>query len=281
MPARAFTVNCSILLTEVPLLDRPQAARDAGFEAVEFWWPFDTATPADHDVDRFVRALTDAGVTLSGLNFAAGDLSAGERGLLSDPATATMFRDSVDIAVGIGAAAGTSGFNALYGHRVDTLSPQEQDQVAVENLDYAAQRASSIGADVLIEPLSGFASYPIRTVGDAVAVVEQVGAPTIYALADLYHLAVNGEDIPTTIDAHAASIGHVQIAGAPGRHEPDTGTVDLLDCLERLISRGYGGYVSAEYIRSRDDTFGWLFAPDSRYRALTRTNGGQHHTRDS
>ena len=35
-----FDVNCSILFTELPLLKRPAAARAAGFEAVEFWWPF-------------------------------------------------------------------------------------------------------------------------------------------------------------------------------------------------------------------------------------------------
>ena len=47
MDTRAYTVNCSILLTDLPLLQRPQAARDAGFDAVEFWWPFDTAVPGD------------------------------------------------------------------------------------------------------------------------------------------------------------------------------------------------------------------------------------------
>ena len=69
----AYTVNCSILLTDIPILDRPQAARDAGFDAVEFWWPFPTALPSDAQVDAFIRAITNAGVQLTGLNFAAGD----------------------------------------------------------------------------------------------------------------------------------------------------------------------------------------------------------------
>ena len=58
-----YTVNCSILLTELPLLDRPGAARNSGFEAVEFWWPFDTPTPPDADVTAFIRAIQDAGVS--------------------------------------------------------------------------------------------------------------------------------------------------------------------------------------------------------------------------
>jgi len=59
-----YTVNCSILLTDLPLLDRPRAARDAGFEAVEFWWPFESPTPSDADVTAFIRAIQDAGVQL-------------------------------------------------------------------------------------------------------------------------------------------------------------------------------------------------------------------------
>jgi hypothetical protein len=56
-----FDVNCSILFTELPLLERPAAARAAGFEAVEFWWPFADPVPADREAEAFVRALGDAG----------------------------------------------------------------------------------------------------------------------------------------------------------------------------------------------------------------------------
>ena len=112
-----YTVNCSILLTELPLLDRPGAARNSGFEAVEFWWPFDTPTPPDADVTAFIRAIQDAGVQLTGLNFAAGDMPAGDRGILSNPALTQAFRDNVEIAVGIAESLGTRAFNALYGNR--------------------------------------------------------------------------------------------------------------------------------------------------------------------
>ena len=134
-----YTVNCSILLTELPLLDRPGAARNAGFEAVEFWWPFDTPTPPDADVTAFIRAIQDAGVQLTGLNFAAGDMPAGDRGILSNPAMTQAFRDNVEIAVGIAESLGTRAFNALYGNRIEEYSPATQDQVGAENLAYAAR----------------------------------------------------------------------------------------------------------------------------------------------
>lgn len=83
--ALRHAVNCSILFTELPLLERPAAAREAGFEAVEFWWPFAEAVPGDAEVEGFVTAIRDAGVQLVGLNFFAGDMPGGDRGLVSWP----------------------------------------------------------------------------------------------------------------------------------------------------------------------------------------------------
>jgi hydroxypyruvate isomerase len=263
----SWTVNCSILLTDRPLLARPRAARDAGFDAVEFWWPFPTATPADREVDEFVAAVRDAGVTLSGLNFAAGDMPAGERGLLSDPKRAEQFRDSVAIAVEIGAQLGTAGFNALYGLRLDGVDPAEQDAVAAENLAFAGRVAARIGATVLVEPVSGAPAYPLRTAADAVAVLDRVrdehGVKDLSLLLDVYHLSVNGDDVPAAIDAYAAGsgadrIGHVQIADAPGRGAPGTGELPITDWLTRLAGRGYGGRVGLEYSATEGDPFAWL-----------------------
>ena len=136
-----YAVNTSILFTELPVLERPAAARQAGFGAIEFWWPFDEAVPADSAVDAFVAAIRDAGVQLIGLNFAAGDMPGGDRGLVSWPARSDEFRDNVDITVGIGEQLGCRAFNALYGNRVDDSQPGQQDDLAVENLTLAAQAA--------------------------------------------------------------------------------------------------------------------------------------------
>jgi len=262
MDTFAYTVNCSILLTDLPLLQRPQAARNAGFDAVEFWWPFDTAVPRDGDVDAFVAAIEDAGVQLTGLNFAAGDMLAGDRGLLSDPAHTPAFRDNIDITVGIGERLGTKAFNALYGNRVEGVAPDKQDETATENLAVAGKAADRIGAVVLVEPVSGAPAYPLKRAADAVAVIDRVqadyGVESLRLLADLYHLAVNGDDVGAAIDAYAARIGHVQIADAPGRGEPGTGALDIPRYLNQLAGKGYAGYVGLEYKSTRQDTFDWL-----------------------
>jgi hydroxypyruvate isomerase len=257
-----YTVNCSILLTELPLLQRPEAARNAGFDAVEFWWPFDSPTPADAEVTAFIRAIQDAGVRLTGLNFAAGDMPGGDRGILSNPAMTQAFRDNVDIAVGIAETLGTRAFNALYGNRIDEYSPATQDDVGTTNLGYAAHAADRIGATVLIEPVSGAPRYPLTTAADAIRVIDRVhgehDATNLRLLADFYHLHVNGDDITAAITNYASRIGHVQIADAPGRGEPGTGEIPIRTYLEQLAEQGYQGYVGLEYKPTRPDTFEWL-----------------------
>jgi hydroxypyruvate isomerase len=257
-----YTVNCSILLTDLPLLDRPRAARNAGFEAVEFWWPFDTPTPPESDVKAFIRAIEDAGVQLTGLNFAAGDMPAGDRGILSNPAMTQAFRDNVDIAVGIAETLGTRAFNALYGNRIDGETPENQDHVAAANLAYAGNAADAIGATVLIEPVSGAPRYPLITAADAIRVIDRVftehGATNLRLLADLYHLHVNGDDVAAAINDYGRRIGHVQIADAPGRGEPGTGEIPLRTYLDQLAAQGYSGNIGLEYKATKPDTFEWL-----------------------
>jgi hydroxypyruvate isomerase len=246
-----YAVNLSLLFTELPLLQRPAAAKEAGFDAVEFWWPFATAVPADPDVDGFVAAITGAGVQLIGLNFFAGDMPGGDRGLVSWPARSSEFRDNIDVTAGIGERLGCTAFNALYGNRTDESTPAAQDELAAENLALAAQAADRIGGVVLLEPVSGAPKYPLRTAADVVRVIDRVerqsGMTNVKFLCDLYHLDVNGDDVAAAIEAYADRVGHVQIADSPGRGEPGTGTLDITGHLAALAAKGYRGYVALEY----------------------------------
>jgi len=260
-----YEVNCSILFTELPLLERPAAVKAAGFDAVEFWWPFAEAVPADKDVDAFVAAVEDAGVQLVGLNFFAGDMAGGDRGLVSWPARSAEFRDNVDVTVGIGERLGCTAFNALYGNRVEGAGAAEQDELGTENLALAARAAARIGGTVLVEPVSGAERYPLLTAADALAAIDRVqraydDVSNLGLLADLYHLAVNGDDVDRVIADHVGRVAHVQIADAPGRNEPGTGDLPLDRQLAALEAGGYAGWVGLEYKPSTTsaDSFGWL-----------------------
>ncbi|MGV9562209.1 TIM barrel protein [Streptomyces sp. NPDC003480] len=264
-----FTVNLSILFTELPLLERPAAAAAAGFAAVELWWPWvDSPTPERPGLDALRKAIEDANVQLTGLNFYAGHLPGPHRGALSIPGEASdRFRANIDVAAGFAASLGCTALNALYGNRVDGVDPAEQDALALENLVLAARAADRIGAIVLIEALNGPESprYPLVSAPAAVGIVDKVNEATGLGnarfLMDLYHLSMNGEDLPSVIEHYTPRTGHVQIADNPGRGAPGTGSLPLADLLDRLTKAGYDGRIGLEYKpggTTGEETFAWL-----------------------
>lgn len=264
MHGLTYAANCSLLFSELPLLERPAAAYAAGFRAVEFWWPWPAdPIPSDRDVDAFVNAVADSGVQLVGLNFFAGDLAGPDCGVLSIPGRAREFIDNIDVTVGIGERLGVRAFNALYGNRVPDESAEAQDELGAENLVHAVAAAKRIGATVLVEPVSGPKPYPLRTAADVAAVVERVrsaGGDNVGFLCDLFHLANNGDDLDAAAAAYQHLIAHVQIADHPGRHEPGTGSLDLDRHLTAIEAGGYSGYVALEYVPSTTTTesLAWL-----------------------
>jgi hydroxypyruvate isomerase len=264
-----FNVNLSILFTELPLLERPAAAAAAGFTAVELWWPWvDSPTPEQSELDALKKAIEDAGVQLTGLNFYAGQLPGPDRGALSIPgAESERFRANIDVAADFAQSLGCTALNALYGNRVEGVDPAEQDALALENLVLAAQAASRIGAILLVETLNQPESprYPLVTAPAGVDVVDKVNEATGLGnakfLMDLYHLSMNGEDLSSVVEQYASKTGHVQIADNPGRGAPGTGALPLEDLLDQLRKAGYAGWVGLEYKpgdRPSAEAFEWL-----------------------
>ncbi|MET8682773.1 TIM barrel protein [Streptomyces sp. NPDC004732] len=262
-----FNVNLSILFTELPLLERPAAAAKAGFGAVELWWPWvDAPTPEQSELDALKKAIEDAGVRLVGLNFYAGQLPGPDRGALSIPGEeSAKFRANLAVAADFAKSLGCTALNALYGNRVDGVDPAVQDELALENLVLAAREADRVGAILLIEALNKPESplCPIVSAPKAIEIVDKVNAATGLGnakfLMDLYHLSMNGEDLPSVIEQYAAKTGHVQIADNPGRGAPGTGSLPLEALLDQLKKTGYEGWVGLEY-KATDAaaSFGWL-----------------------
>ena len=223
-----FEVNLSILFTELPLLDgrggegRPGSTRSSSGGRGR------SRCPSDADVDAFASAVTDAGVQLVGLNFFAGDMAGGDRGLVSWPARSAEFRDNIDVTVGIGERLGCRAFNALYGNRTDDSTPAGAGRAGhreprARGPGGAADRRHRAGRAGQRRPPLPAAHRGRRAGGDRPG----GRARTSPCCCDVYHLAVNGDDVDAAIDAAAGRIGHVQIADAPGRNEPGTGKLDI------------------------------------------------------
>lgn len=249
-----FDVNLSILFTDLPLLERPAAAAKAGFDAVELWWPFDTPEPDEAELRAFVDAVRDAGVALVGLNFYAGDMPAGDRGLLARPDGSARFQANIDVAVALAGELGCTVLNALYGN-----GPEVDRDLAVANLRRAADAAAGIGATVVVEAVNSHDNphYPITSSGAAFALIDEVDRANVGFLADLYHLHRMGEDVLALIDAHAARFAHVQIADDPGRGRPGSGRMPYQEIFSRLAAAGYRGHVGLEYRHEGPGAFAW------------------------
>lgn len=261
-----LVANISMLFAELPMLDRIPAAVDAGFRSIEAWWPFTAAQPAADELDAFLGAIDAAGARLTGLNFFAGDMPAGERGLVSRPDRRDEFVDNIDVIATIAARTGATSFNALYGQRQPGMDPAEQDAVGFENLVHATRRLAAVGGTVLIEPLSHGLNgeYPIETAAQAVDLAHRVrnetGLSNIALLFDTFHLANNHQNLTQVIADYSEWIGHVQLADAPGRGAPGTGAVDFGAVLTALDRVDYAGLIACEYASGGPTaaTLGWV-----------------------
>jgi hydroxypyruvate isomerase len=252
-----FSVNVSILFTELPLLDRFAAARAAGFDAVELWWP------RGEDPAAVRAAVEDAGVEVAVLNFDAGDMAAGDRGLISDPATQQDFCANVPVALELAAAVGCTKLNALAGHELPGVEREEQLELARRNVRFAADVAREQGAQVLIEAVNTYENGPylLSRTRAASDFVRSVGRDNVRLQYDAYHMQRMEGDLTATIERHIGEIAHVQIADSPGRGQPGTGEINFDYVLRRLEELGYEGHVGLEYKAPGGDTeasLGWL-----------------------
>ncbi len=252
-----FCANVSILFKEALFLERFERAREAGFSAVEFWWP------AGEDLGEVERAVKDADLTVALFNFDAGDIPNGDRGLAGDPEREKQFRENVPVALDLAKKLGCGKLNALVGHEIPGMSREEQLALARENVAWAADRAEEQGARVMVEAINTFENGPylLSTTAQAAEFVRSVGRTNVMLQYDVYHMQRMEGNLVANMREHIGQIGHVQIADSPGRGEPGTGEIHYPYVLAALEDLGYDGYVGLEYNPTTEKTresLAWL-----------------------
>jgi hydroxypyruvate isomerase len=262
LTAPRFAANVSLLFGERPFLERPEAARRAGFQAVEFWWPH------GERLDDVAAAVRDAGVEVALLNFDGGDIPAGERGYLNDPARVARFHEHVPEAIDLARAVGCRQLHALVGQELPGVELAEQLERARAALKRTARAVAPHGLRVLVEALSTYDSGPvlISRTAQASAFVRSVGEPNVALQYDVFHMQRMEGNIGATLERHIGEIAHVQVADAPGRGEPGTGEIRFEYVFERLAQLGYDGWVAAEYVPTTpttEESLGWMRALQS------------------
>jgi 2-dehydrotetronate isomerase len=245
-----------MMFGEVPFLDRFGAAAAAGFKAVEFLFPY------DHPADDIAAALERHQLQNVLFNGPPGDWAAGERGTACLPGREDEFRRGVAKAIEYALRLGTPNLHVLAG-----IVPAGADLATyracyIDNLRFAADALAPHGRTLLIEPLNhrDMPGYFLTKQADAHAIRQEVGRPNFKVQMDFYHAQISEGDLATTFRKYLDAIGHVQIAGVPGRHEPDRSETDYAYLLNLLDEAGYTGWVGCEYRpRGRtDDGLSWI-----------------------
>jgi hydroxypyruvate isomerase len=244
-----FAANLSMLFTEHPFLERFARAKAAGFQAVEFLFPYEYESSAIADELR----RNELEQVL--FNLPAGDFTAGDRGMANDPSRVEEFRAGVHKGLKIAAEVGCGRLNCLAGLRLRDVPEETQTTTLIENLRYAADAAAHAGVLQVVEPLNAFDApgYFLPTPASGFAIVERAGHPNLLLQYDVYHAQRMSGNLAATIAARIDLIGHVQIADSPARNEPGTGEINYPFVLQALDDAGYDGWVSLEY-RPRNTT---------------------------
>lgn len=251
-----FAANLSMMYTELPFLDRFEAAASDGFRAVEFLFPYEHA-PRD-----IARQLQDHGLEQVLFNLPPGDWSAGERGMACQPGREDEFAAGVSLAIDYALATGCRRLHAMAGLVPPGADAADLRATYVRNLRAAAAQLAPMDITLLIEPINqrDMPGYYLSLQQQAHDTVAEVGAGNLKVQMDLYHCQIMEGDLTRRLERHLAGVGHIQIAGVPDRHEPDTGEVSFAHLFDRLDQLGYQGFVGCEY-RPRAGTragLGWI-----------------------
>jgi hydroxypyruvate isomerase len=238
-----LAANLSYLFTEVPLIQRFGAGASAGFGGVEVLNPYEVEAPA------IAEELRKHGLTQVLLNTPAGDPAKGERGLAALPGREADFMASFERALSYAQATDCKRLHVLAGVAPKDRPRVEAEETYIANLRRAADRVAGDGITLQLEPLNtrDAPGYFISTTGETLRLIERINRPNVALQFDLYHCQIMEGDLATHVHALKGRFTHVQIAGVPGRHEPDVGEINYRYLLELLDETGYQGWVAAEY----------------------------------
>ncbi len=268
-----FAANISTMFTDRPFTERIAAAAAAGFRALECQFPYEAAA------EELKARLDASGVELVLLNTPPGDFAAGERGLAGLPGREADFEQALGRALAYAETLRCPQIHVMAGIQPAGTSKEACLGVYKANLRLAAEAALRAGRTVLIEPINSrdIPGYLLNTPAEGAAVIEELGVPGLKLQFDFYHAQIMTGDLARSFERHQGITGHVQIAGVPERHEPDTGEVNypyLFDLLDRL---GYAGWVGCEYFPAgaTEAGLGWAVRHGIHPQGLQLATGGE------
>jgi len=235
-----LAANLGMLFSDRPPLERPAAAAQAGFRAIEFQMPYAAPAAAMRD------AIAPHGLAVLGINTASG--GPGEFGLAAVPGRERDFDAHLAQALDYVTTIGGTAIHCMAGV-VPAAERAEAERTFAANLARAADLAAPKGITLLIEPINtrDRPDYALTRAEQAAEIIDRVGRPNVKIQFDFYHQQIMGGDLIRRFEALLPWIGHVQVAAVPSRAEPDEGEVNYPAVLAAIDGLGYAGFVAAEY----------------------------------
>lgn len=236
-----FAANLSMMFTEVPFLDRFDAAAQSGFTAVEFLFPY------EHPVEAISERLKRNGLTQALFNLPPGDWNAGERGFAALPARFADLKASLETALPYAKATGVKRLHLMAG------IANRGERVAIEafykSVAWAAEFFAPHGIDIVLEPINSrnVPGYFLNDFGFARDLIQELRLPNLKLQFDIYHCGIIHGDVTMRLREMMPIIGHIQIASVPSRNEPDGEELNYPFLFEELDRLGYAGFVGCEY----------------------------------
>lgn len=236
-----FAANLTLMFTEVPFLDRFAEAAEAGFEAVEFLFPY------EHPPEAIGERLKAHGLTQALFNLPPGDWAAGERGLAALPDRFEELKAGVETALAYARATGVKRLHLMAG-MADRNDAAARDSYR-RAVAWAAERVGREGLDLVLEPINArnMPGYFLNDFDYAADLIRALALPNLKLQFDLYHCQILHGDVTMRLRALMPMVGHVQTASVPERHEPGSGEMNDAFLFAELDRLGYDGFVGCEY----------------------------------
>ena len=248
-----FSANLGFLWNKLPLTTAIHAAKEAGFDAVECHWPYDTPS------EEVAKALKETELKMIGLNTRRGNVQAGENGLTALIGREDEARRAIDEAVTY-----ANEINALNIHVMAGLaSGVEAQQTFISNLRYACKIAERHDVNILIEPLNtrDVPGYFLTTTDHALEIIKTVNCDNLKLMFDCYHIQLMQSNLNNLLKDLLPHIGHIQFASIPNRRAPGDGEINFRDLFLTIKQLGWKQPLGAEYEPKGDteETLNWLY----------------------
>ncbi|MEY3760931.1 MAG: hypothetical protein RIR39_2422 [Pseudomonadota bacterium] len=251
-----FSANLSLLFTEVELIDRFRASKNAGFEAIEIQFPYSLS------VETLKNTLEEQQLKLVLFNVAADDLLQGGEGLACVPEKQAQFRQAIAETLDYAKLLKPEAINVLPGRCFNEKRKQDYQKTFKENLIFAVESFALLGIKTVFEAINShdMPGFIIHNGQQMLDILDELNHPKLFMQYDIYHAQMMGDEPDEFIARHANKIGHIQFADCPGRGQPGTGHINFERIFQAIEKSGYSGWVGAEYnpVGTTSESLDWL-----------------------